>query len=107
VEARKLDTFTAPCRPFLKWVGGKRQLVPHLVARAPRSFGQYFEPLVGGGALFFHLRPREAVVADANERLIRTYRVVRDDVEDVIDLLRGYHRRTAARVVRLAIGRSR
>jgi DNA adenine methylase len=90
VEARKIDTVAAPCRPFLKWVGGKRQLVPDLVARAPVAFGRYFEPFVGGGALFFHLRPREAVLADANERLIRTYRAVRDDVDGVIDLLRGY-----------------
>lgn len=79
-----------PCRPFLKWVGGKRQLLPDLVSRVPRSFGRYFEPFVGGGALFFHLRPREAVLADANERLIRTYRGVRDDVERVIKLLSGY-----------------
>ncbi len=90
MEARKLESIAAPCRPFLKWVGGKRQLVPELVARAPRSFGRYFEPFVGGGALFFHLLPREALLADANERLIRTYRAVRDDVEAVIDLLRGY-----------------
>lgn len=89
MEARKLD-LCAPCRPFLKWVGGKRQLVPHLVAGAPRSFRRYFEPFVGGGALFFHLQPRDAVLADANERLIRTYRAVRDDVEGVIELLRGY-----------------
>ncbi|MDB4945837.1 MAG: hypothetical protein JWP97_5371 [Labilithrix sp.] len=90
VEARKLDTTAAPCRPFLKWVGGKRQLLPDLVAHAPRTFGRYFEPFVGGGALFFHLRPRDAVLADSNERLIRTYRAVRDDVEAVIDLLRHY-----------------
>src|SRR5258708_1640301 len=90
VEARKLDVGRRPCRPFLKWVGGKRQLVPDLLARAPRSFGRYFEPFVGGGALFFHLCPRDAVLADANERLIRTYRAVPADVEVVIDLLRGY-----------------
>lgn len=90
VEARKLDVGERPCRPFLKWVGGKRQLIPDLLARAPRSFGRYFEPFVGRGALFFHLRPRNAVLADANERLIRTYRGIRDDVGAVIDLLRTY-----------------
>ncbi len=88
--ARKLEAPSTPCRPFLKWVGGKRQLLPEIVAHAPKSFGRYFEPFVGGGALFFHLRPREAVLADANERLVRTYRGVRDEVESVIDLLRGY-----------------
>ncbi len=90
MEARTLESIAAPCRPFLKWVGGKRQLVPELVARAPASFGRYFEPFVGGGALFFHLLPREALLADANERLIGTYRAVRDDVDGVIDLLRAY-----------------
>jgi DNA adenine methylase len=89
VEARKIEPLPS-CRPFLKWVGGKRQLLPEIVAHAPHTLGRYFEPFVGGGALFFHLRPRDAVLADANERLIRTYRGVRDDVESVIDLLRGY-----------------
>src|SRR5689334_5009345 len=83
VEARKLDVGERPCRPFLKWVGGKRQLVPELLANAPHAFRRYFEPFVGGGALFFHLRPRNAVLADSNERLIRTYRGIRDDVEAV------------------------
>ena len=92
VEARKLNDTTpaSSCRPFLKWVGGKRQLIPQLLANAPPAFGRYYEPFVGGGALFFHLRPRAAVLADANERLIRTYRGVRDDVEAVIDRLRRY-----------------
>ncbi|MEO6574229.1 MAG: DNA adenine methylase [Polyangiaceae bacterium] len=90
MEARKLDVLDAPCRPFLKWVGGKRQLLPHLIARTPVSFRRYFEPFVGGGALFFNLRPQNAVLADINERLIRTYRGVRDDVGSVIDLLRAY-----------------
>jgi DNA adenine methylase len=89
VEARKLVPQT-PARPFLKWVGGKRQLLPHLASNVPRCLGRYFEPFVGGGALFFHLQPRNAVLADANERLIRTYRGIRDDVEGVIDLLRRY-----------------
>lgn len=90
MEAHALETSVAPCRPFLKWVGGKRQLLPRLVAHAPATFGRYYEPFVGGGALFFHLRPARAVLADANERLVRTYRGVRDDVESVIALLQTY-----------------
>ncbi|MBH9771138.1 DNA adenine methylase, partial [Clostridioides difficile] len=74
----------------LKWAGGKRQLLPDLVAHAPATMRTYYEPFLGGGALFFHLRPRTAVLADVNERLIRTYRGVRDDVEAVIELLREY-----------------
>ncbi len=83
-------TRTTMPRPFLKWVGGKRQLIPELVARLPRRFGVYHEPFIGGGALFFHLRPRMAVIADVNLRLVRTYLAVRDRVEEVIALLRGY-----------------
>lgn len=52
--------------------------------------GRYHEPFVGGAALFFHLRPRRAVLSDTNERLVRAYRGVRNDVERVIDLLRSY-----------------
>jgi DNA adenine methylase len=79
-------------KPFLKWVGGKRQLLPALVQHVPvrEQIETYFEPFVGGGALFFHLRPRRAILADLNERLIRTYRGVRDGVEEVIDRLTAY-----------------
>lgn len=80
-----------PCaRPFIKWVGGKRQLLPHLLRHVPDRYSGYFEPFVGGGALFFAARPSKAVLADVNERLIRTYKGVRDDVESVIRLLSGY-----------------
>ena len=78
------------CRPFLKWVGGKRQLLPTLLQRVPTSPARYIEPFLGGGALFFALRSKRAVLADLNERLIRTYRAVRDSVEHVIHLLRTY-----------------
>ena len=77
-------------RPFLKWAGGKRQLLPALLKEVPRPLPRFIEPFVGGGALFFELRPREALLADVNERLIRTYRGVRDHVDDVIALLREY-----------------
>lgn len=77
-------------RPFLKWVGSKRQLVDELLARRPETFERYFEPFVGGGALFFALRPKIAFLSDTNERLVRTYRTVRDDVESVIGLLSTY-----------------
>lgn len=75
-------------RPFLKWAGGKVELLPELLARVPVSFQRYFEPFVGSGALFFELRRLgridRAYLSDANIRLIDTYRAVRDDVEAVI-----------------------
>jgi DNA adenine methylase len=79
-------------KPFLKWVGGKRQLLPQLVRHTPKpdEIGTYYEPFLGGGALFFHLRPVRAVLSDSNARLIRAYRGLRDDVEDVIDRLKTY-----------------
>jgi DNA adenine methylase len=77
-------------RPFVKWAGGKRQLLPELLRHVPRNFGRYFEPFVGGGALFFELSPPSAVLADVNERLIRTYKGVRNHVDEVIALLSSY-----------------
>lgn len=77
-------------RPFLKWAGGKRWLIPHVLAHLPPSFSVYHEPFLGGGALFFGLRPSRAVLSDRNERLIRTYRAIRVDVDTVIDILRSY-----------------
>jgi DNA adenine methylase len=77
-------------RPFLKWAGGKRQLLPEIRRRLPATFATLHEPFVGGGALFFALAPRAAVLSDSNERLIRAYKGVRDSVEEVITLLETY-----------------
>ncbi len=79
-----------PRRPFIKWAGGKRQLLPELLRYVPKQYGTYYEPFVGGGALFFELGPRPAVLADVNARLIRTYHGVRDHVDEVISRLREY-----------------
>ncbi len=78
------------CRPFLKWAGGKRQLLSELMRYVPDCFNRYFEPFLGGAALFFQLRPPSAVLADVNARLIRTYLGVRNAVGDVIGLLERY-----------------
>jgi len=77
--------------PFVKWAGGKRQLLPKLIEAMPREYGHYFEPFVGAGALFFGLVPKRAVLVDANEELMTTYRVVRDNVDALIEAL-GQHR---------------
>ena len=66
-------------KPFLKWVGGKRQLLPELRSLMPEKFGSYFEPFVGGGALFFDFEKHgSARIGDTNKELIATYRTVRD-----------------------------
>jgi len=73
-----------PPRPFVKWAGGKRQLLEILNASAPKSYGRYFEPFVGGGAFLFSLLPHNATISDANSELINSYQVIRDDVEGLI-----------------------
>jgi DNA adenine methylase len=87
-DIREIAPGTA--KPFIKWVGGKRQLLSELEPRIPTRFNTYHEPFVGGGALFFHLLPERAVLSDTNERLVRTYLGIRDTVEDVIDKLASY-----------------
>ena len=78
---------TPAARPFLKWVGGKRALVPELLTRMPKAYNTYHEPFIGGGALFFALG-RPAALSDMNTRLIRTYQAIQTDVEAVIRILR-------------------
>lgn len=77
-------------KPFLKWVGGKSQLLEELKKYVPRVFNRYIEPFVGGGALLFDLAPKRAIINDANEELMNTYAVLRDYVDDLIDELSKY-----------------
>ena len=77
--------------PVVKWVGGKSKLLPELTARLPERFGRYFEPFVGGAALFFRLAPQRAVLSDSNPDLIGLYTCVRADVAGVIKKLE-HHR---------------
>lgn len=78
------------CRPFLKWAGGKTQLLPHLMHRVPNSFGRYLEPFLGGGALFFSLQPKLGMLSDCNQELINCYQVVQGDVDALVEELKGY-----------------
>ncbi len=80
-------------KPFVKWAGGKRQIVDKLIDRVPKAFNKYIEPFLGGGALLFALLPKKAVVGDINEELINAYRVIRDNVEDLIHLLKDHERK--------------
>ncbi len=76
-------------KPFVKWAGGKGQILFELVSRMPDFKGTYFEPFVGGGALFFFLRPKKAVLQDSNEELIHLYTMVRQETESLIEALSG------------------
>jgi len=78
-------------RPILKWAGGKRSLVPRILAELPDQIDTYYEPFVGGAAVFLALaeeqRFRRAVITDRNAHLIELYEVVRDDVEALLSVL--------------------
>ncbi len=80
-------------RPFLKWAGGKRQLLHEIGKYLPKDFKTYFEPFVGAGAVLFELQPGRAVINDANEELINCYRVIRDDPEELIELAERHRRK--------------
>lgn len=79
--------FQVKAVPFLKWAGGKSQLLPQFQKFFPRKFRRYFEPFLGGGAVFFFLSPPLAFLSDINPDLINTYEVVKQDVEALIALL--------------------
>ena len=66
-------------QPFLKWAGGKRQLLPYIKNFIPKSFDRYFEPFVGGGAVLFDLQHPKAFINDANGELINLYKVIRNN----------------------------
>ncbi|MHB9030868.1 MAG: DNA adenine methylase [Candidatus Latescibacterota bacterium] len=85
-------------KPFLKWVGGKQQLLSQFEFYFPKTMNRYFEPFVGGGAVFFHLwnirrLPQEIFLFDNNDELINAYLVVRDAVDELIKLLADHKAR--------------
>jgi len=84
-------------KPFVKWVGGKRQLLAQFRSMnlyPPEKFdiktGRYFEPFVGGGAVFFDLLPETAYLSDLNNELVVTYNVIKNDVENLIKSLKKH-----------------
>jgi DNA adenine methylase len=79
--------------PFIKWVGGKTQLLPELRQRIPKHIRTYVEPFVGGGALFFNMQPAKAILCDSNPKLIILYVSVRDHKEELVDRLSEYETR--------------
>jgi len=70
--------------PFVKWAGGKTQLLDRLEAHLPEAYEHYFEPFIGGGALFLDVQPGKAIINDTNEQLLNVYRQLKADPEAVI-----------------------
>jgi DNA adenine methylase len=77
-------------RPFLKWAGGKRQLLTQIDKYIPVQYGCYIEPFIGGGALFFYLLSKKSILMDINQVLINTYQVIKSNVEELIELLKQH-----------------
>ncbi|HFI0384238.1 TPA: DNA adenine methylase [Streptococcus suis] len=74
-------------QPFTKWTGGKRQLLPVIKSLMPVNYNSYFEPFIGGGAVFFELIPKKAIINDFNSELINCYRQIKDNPQKLIELL--------------------
>jgi DNA adenine methylase Dam len=87
VENKSLKSKVNAClstKPFLKWAGGKTQMLEPILSHLPNDFNNYIEPFIGGGAVFFSLGHRKSIISDLNEELIITYIEVRDNVEMLI-----------------------
>ncbi len=76
--------------PILKWAGGKRQLLPRIRKALPDHYNTYYEPFVGGGAVLFDLQPQKVIINDSNQELINLYRVVKNDVQSLIEDLKKH-----------------
>lgn len=83
-------------KPFVKWAGGKRQLIPILNENLPKSFGTYHEPFLGGGALLFHIltqkQEQKCSISDLNSDLVLTYTTIRDRIDDLIISLKKHEK---------------
>ena len=85
-----------PPKPFVKWAGGKRQLISVLNENLPDSFGTYFEPFLGGGALLFNMltenNKQKCIISDLNSDLVLAYATIRDNVDDLISSLKQHEK---------------
>lgn len=73
--------------PFLKWAGGKGQLLNQFDALFPKNYNRYYEPFLGSGAVFFHLRPAKAVLNDINPNLVAAYRHIQTQLDELLIIL--------------------
>ena len=97
--ATEQDAGQAVAKPFVKWAGGKRKLAPEIARYVPEKFNNYYEPFVGGGAVFFHLHSAEKLrkkvfLSDANASLVKSYMaIMSDDHEKLIKRLGEWQRK--------------
>src|SRR5687767_7947526 len=77
--------------PIIKWAGGKNSLLSQFEPYFPRTYHRYFEPFLGGAAMFFHLQATRSYLFDLNPHLIEVYQVIRDSVDALINALKQHH----------------
>jgi DNA adenine methylase len=77
-------------KPILKWAGGKQQILPEILERAPKDFNNYIEPFIGGGAVFFALGAKHSIISDVNPGLINLYKTLPDHLFEIIEDLKKY-----------------
>ena len=74
-------------KPFIKWVGGTRQLLPIILENIPSDINTYYEPFVGGGALLFNIKAKSYFISDINGELINVYNNIKNNKEELIEIL--------------------
>lgn len=79
--------------PILKWAGGKRQLLSEINPIVPKEFKKYYEPFVGAGAVLLELQPKVAIINDTNSELINVYQVIKEQPNELIELLKKYEKK--------------
>ena len=93
---QQYDQILVTPKPFVKWAGGKRQLIPILNQNIPESFGTYYEPFLGGGALLFHIltdkNGQKCSISDLNSDLVLAYTTIRDRVDSLIASLKNHEK---------------
>lgn len=81
---------TVKMNPFVKWAGGKKQLLPRLMEHVPEHYNKYYEPFIGGGAFLLDLQPQIATINDVNEQLLNVYIQLQSDVEALITMINEF-----------------
>ncbi len=89
-QNRRKKTIVDVPKPFLKWAGGKRQLISQIDEYLPNDFNKYIEPFIGGGALFFYILPKKAILIDINKELINAYNTIKNNVPELVKSLKNH-----------------
>lgn len=85
------DDIRPSLKPLVKWSGGKKDELKHILPHVPKSYNKYIEPFVGGGALYFHLNPKSAVISDVHKELIDFYQSIKDGhAQDIYDFMKAH-----------------